>query len=156
MCARRSPAAREDGGSARIGRWWSIEERAAMVLCHMGIKKGWWPPYAASPLLQVAIEPKPIGPPPLVQKEKEDAHAAGDDALHGPDGPEEKGQCAGKACNTVQERREGNEGTCHYIARMLSKPNSMRLWAGIIAVPRPLRKHFGEVGDCARYAQGHQ
>ena len=125
------------GGSVRTGRWWSIEERAeeklakrggdAMVLCHMGIKKGWWPSYGASPLLQEAIEPKRIGPPPLLEKEKADAHASGDDAFDLPDGPEETGLSAGKAVNIVQERREDNEGTCHYIARMLSKPNNMRL-----------------------------
>jgi hypothetical protein len=34
---------------------------------------------------------------------------------------------------------------CHYIARMLPTPNSMCLWAGAIAVSRPLRKHVGEI-----------
>ena len=97
------------GAGVRTGRWWSIEEGAehklgkrggdAMILAHMGVQKGWWPRYAASPMLASDVAKMPIGAPPAEGEDEERDEAGAGDGAASADvyGPDDKCMSASKA-----------------------------------------------------------
>ena len=113
-----------------------------MVLSHMGVRRNWWSSIACSPVTVADVENMPIGEAPQDTEEAEEVSEGTPVEAADVDGPGKAGVSAAKARKVVQETRDDSEGTLHYIASMLMKPQNMELCTGMTQISTAFRATF--------------